>query len=214
MENQEKIAKIIEKTGVSEETAKRALEENGYDILDAVIALGNEGKTQKVPEYHAEDPSGGQDFSAGASGWNRNDAQEEPEETKAEGNDAVDGTFREITVDREAFEKENSTRTDRRNDSAQRFANSVKRLLVTLSKAMFCVQRKDEEILSVPVIVLVLALIFAFWFVVPVLVVGLFADCRYHVEGAKKVTVDFNEMMDMVSKEARNIKNDLKDRKK
>ena len=116
-------------------------------------------------------------------------------------------------MDREAFEKENTTRTEKRNDSAQRFIDSVKRLLVTLSKAMFCVQRKDEEILSVPVIVLVLAIIFAFWFIVPALVVGLFADCRYHVEGAKKVTVDFNDMMDKVSKEARNIKNDLKDRK-
>ena len=45
MDNFEKVEKIREKTGVSYEEAKAALEANNYDLLDAVIALEKQGKT-------------------------------------------------------------------------------------------------------------------------------------------------------------------------
>lgn len=44
MENYEKVEKIREKTGVSYEDAKKVLEENNYDMLDAIIALERQGK--------------------------------------------------------------------------------------------------------------------------------------------------------------------------
>jgi hypothetical protein len=49
MENIEKIERIREKTGISYEEAKKVLEENNYDLLDAMIALEKEGKV-KAPE--------------------------------------------------------------------------------------------------------------------------------------------------------------------
>ena len=45
MDNFEKVEKIREKTGVSYEEAKAALEANNYDLLDAVIYLEKQGKT-------------------------------------------------------------------------------------------------------------------------------------------------------------------------
>ena len=47
MENFEKVEKIREKTGVSYEDAKRVLEENNYDMLDAIIALERQGKVSE-----------------------------------------------------------------------------------------------------------------------------------------------------------------------
>ncbi len=44
MDNFEKVEKIREKTGVSYEEAKAALEANNYDLLDAVIYLEKQGK--------------------------------------------------------------------------------------------------------------------------------------------------------------------------
>ena len=47
MEILEKVEKIREKTGVSYEEAKNALEASGGDILDAIVLLENQGKISK-----------------------------------------------------------------------------------------------------------------------------------------------------------------------
>ena len=44
MENFEKVEKLREKTGVSYEDAKKVLEQNNYDMLDAIIELERLGK--------------------------------------------------------------------------------------------------------------------------------------------------------------------------
>ena len=44
MENFEKVEKLREKTGVSYEDAKNVLEENNYDMLDAIIELERQGR--------------------------------------------------------------------------------------------------------------------------------------------------------------------------
>ncbi len=47
MDNFEKVEKIREKTGVTYEDAKRALEENNYDLLDAIVSLEKQGKVKQ-----------------------------------------------------------------------------------------------------------------------------------------------------------------------
>ena len=46
MDNLEKVEKLREKTGVSYEEAKEALEANNYDVLDAIIYLEKKGKVK------------------------------------------------------------------------------------------------------------------------------------------------------------------------
>ncbi|MCR5556950.1 MAG: DUF4342 domain-containing protein [Butyrivibrio sp.] len=55
MENFEKVEKLREKTGVSYEDAKKVLEENNYDMLEAIIALERQGKVAepKTGKYTA-----------------------------------------------------------------------------------------------------------------------------------------------------------------
>ena len=50
MENFEKVEKLREKTGVSYEDAKKVLEENNYDMLDAIIELERQGKVAEAKD--------------------------------------------------------------------------------------------------------------------------------------------------------------------
>ncbi len=50
MENFEKVEKLREKTGVSYEDAKKVLEQNNYDMLDAIIELERQGKVTEPKE--------------------------------------------------------------------------------------------------------------------------------------------------------------------
>ena len=45
MENFDKLQQLVAKTGVSYEDAKAALENNNWDMIDAIIWLEQQGKT-------------------------------------------------------------------------------------------------------------------------------------------------------------------------
>ncbi|MDE6420210.1 MAG: UBA/TS-N domain protein, partial [Lachnospiraceae bacterium] len=75
MENYEKVEKLRERANVSYEEAKEALENNNWDILDAMIALEKSGKTkgtgqagystQGMPKYEGvidDEPESKHDF--------------------------------------------------------------------------------------------------------------------------------------------------------
>jgi len=76
----------------------------------------------------------------------------------------------------------------------------------------FNVVKEGKEIMSVPVIVLVLATLLAFWLVLILLVVGMFNDCKYYFKGFEKTTVDINEICEKASQTCENIKNDFQNK--
>ena len=47
MDNLEKVEKLRERANVSYEEARTALEENNWDLLDAMVALEKAGRTRK-----------------------------------------------------------------------------------------------------------------------------------------------------------------------
>ncbi len=53
----------------------------------------------------------------------------------------------------------------------------------------FVVERKDNRIVTVPVWILILALIISFWTVGIVLIIGLFFDCRYEITGPDDLSI-------------------------
>ena len=55
----EKIEKLIEKTGITEAEARTALEENNWDLLDAIVALERAGKVGSSAAQHStkEEPA-------------------------------------------------------------------------------------------------------------------------------------------------------------
>ena len=58
MDNLEKVEKLREKTGVSYEEAKAALEATNYDVLDAIIYLEKNGKVKGLVRQIHQKPKG------------------------------------------------------------------------------------------------------------------------------------------------------------
>ena len=85
----------------------------------------------------------------------------------------------------------------------------IKRALRKSIDVSFVAERKGEQVLSMPVLLLVLLLIFAFWIVLPLLIVGLFFNFRYHFDGIGSVTVNINDVMDKASNGAESLKRDV-----
>ncbi len=73
------------------------------------------------------------------------------------------------------------------------------------------VNRYDKHILSLPVTALVLLLIFAFWCVVPLLIIGLFFEFRYSFKGPDMGRDQVNDAMNSVAGAAERLKKEVKD---
>ena len=70
----------------------------------------------------------------------------------------------------------------------------------------FEVRRGDEVVLEMPVLVLAVLLLFAFWVCVPLLVIGLFAGFRYSFSGQELGRESVNQAMDKAAEMAEKVK--------
>ena len=72
------------------------------------------------------------------------------------------------------------------------------------------VRKGEELVLEVPVTVLVLLLIFAFWVCIPLLVIGLFVGYHYTFSGAELGRDSVNHAMDKAAEVAEKVKEEVK----
>lgn len=93
------------------------------------------------------------------------------------------------------------------------------RLLTAFSKLVgktnaitFEVNRNGKLLFSLPLTALILLLLFMFWWVVPLSIVGLFFNCRYSFRG-EHVNDTINRAMNKASDIAENIKSNVGDDK-
>lgn len=82
-------------------------------------------------------------------------------------------------------------------------------ILVKGNTNTFEVTHRGEPIISVPVTILVVLLILAFWVVLPLIIIGLFFNCRYTFHGPDLGRTEVNKVMDSAAEAAENIKNDV-----
>lgn len=176
MDKLEKVEKLREKTGVSYEDAKNALEACDYDLLDAIIYLEKLDKV-KAPDVDSFVTGGDQQAST---------EFEQAQQTYT--NDCNKVTFGQMM---------------------DRFFKWCGRILKKSVDSTFIVERRGQTMINVPVLVLVIALILAFWVVLPLLVVGLFCECRYHFEGIGDINVNLNSACDKVADSVDNLKSDV-----
>jgi hypothetical protein len=102
-------------------------------------------------------------------------------------------------------------------ENSESFSNLVRRFFKWLGSLvrqscvnMFEVWRKDKLMLSIPVIVLIILIVCGFWVSVPLLVVGIFMDCRYKFRGPESEQTNINNIIDEVANAADNLKNEMK----
>lgn len=78
-------------------------------------------------------------------------------------------------------------------------------------ESKFVIYHHNEVNAEIPVLILVVGLLAAFWIVLPLLLVGMFFDFKYQFKGIGKVTVDLNEMCDKAADACVNVKDNKKD---
>lgn len=121
-----------------------------------------------------------------------------------------------------------SEQKEKQNDSAQadqqsepagesfsqlmgRFFRWLRSLFVKGCENMFDVRRGDSQIITMPVLVLVLLVIFCFWIVIPLLIVGLFFGCSYRFRGRDVEKTAVNKVMESAEQAAESLKTDIKE---
>lgn len=156
MEHMDKVEKLRQKANVSYEDARNALEQNDWDLLDALIALENAGKIKKEPEDSYS-------------------TRKEPEPQKQPEPD-LRGSF-------------------------TRFFSYIAELINKANLISMDVTRSGKTRVSIPLSVLILLLIFMFWWVVPLMVLGLFFGFRYSFRGHKAAD-SVNRVMDKAAQTA------------
>ena len=171
---------VRDKTGVTFEEARAALEASGYDALDAIVWLERRGKTARQTASYTTSGSAA-------------DAQAQEEMSRAQSD----------------FEA--STKPSGFSVAFGRFMDGVKRVLRRSVEISFVVSRRGARLFSVPLLLFIILAVFAFWVVIPLIVIGLFSEFRYSFDGIGKVTVDVNEWSRKASDGVDHLKRDVMD---
>ncbi len=90
-----------------------------------------------------------------------------------------------------------------------RFFHWCGRIITKGNENSFEVSRNNNVVIAIPLTILVLFLVFAFWIVVPLIIVGLFFNCRYVFKGPDLDKTDVNRVMDSAANAAENFKKEV-----
>lgn len=176
-----KIELVRDKTGVTFEEARAALELTGYDVLDAIVLLERQGKTVATTARYA---------------------------TAGTGSDA-DADAQRMSQAQSDYER--STKKTSFEEGWGRFVEWLKRVLRKSIDTSLVATRRGRQIFTMPILIVILLVIFAFWIVIPLLVISLFFDFRYHFDGVGTITVDLNDLTSKASDGAEYLKRNVKD---
>ncbi len=177
MDQLEKVEKIREKTGVTYEEAREALQQSNDDLLDAVVYLERQGKIKKPElEVFSTQTYSSDDFKKAADTYEK--------ETHSSFGEIVD-----------------------------RFFAWCGDVLKKSWENYFDVKKEGKVIISAPILILVLLLIFAFPVSLILLIVGMFFGFRYSFRGNMNVKIDLNEACDKAADACDQIKKDVKGKK-
>lgn len=160
--------------------AKEALEETDGDILQAIINLEKKGRI-KAPK------DGG--FYSSKDSYENSQSSADIGNVHQEFYDESSTSFSEILNKIISFIKGAFDKGNRNN---------------------FEVIKDGKRIMSIPVTILVILIIFTFWITIPIMIVGLFLGYRYAFTGPELGKETVNRAMDSVSSAAENLKKEFK----
>ena len=178
MDNLEKVEKLREKTGVTYEEAKSALESCNWDMLDALLYLEALGKINEKTAVYTTSAA------------------------------PVSNEFEQA---QKTYEKQ--TKGSSFGETMDKFFSWCAKIAKRGWEIKFKVVHEGEEKISIPLLVVALFVIFAFWISIPLLIVGLIFGCRYQFEGMDTVSVNLNDLSDKASNMVNDIKKDMKEKK-
>lgn len=181
----EQVEKLREKANVSYDEAKAALDAANGDLLEALIFLEKEGKVNA--------PSSGGYYSSEKVGSTSTEPQKENNGEK-QSRDYSNG---------ESF-----------SSLMKRFGNFCLKVIRKGNTNYFEVLLGQESKALLPVTVLVLLLIFAFWITIPLIIIGLFFGFRYRFNGPDFNGNKVNDAMNSAANAAENLKKSISNEQK
>lgn len=179
----EQVEQLRQRANISYDEAKAALEETDGDLLQAVINLEKQNRIKP--------PKGGGYFSS------RNTQQ----------NLGDNGTSENMN---EEFEKDDSSSF---RELMCKFLKWCGKIIDKGNRNHFEVVKDGDKIMTIPVTVLVIFLLFTFWVTVPIMIIGLFFGYRYMFSGPELGKENINRAMDSVADVAGSIKKEVKGEK-
>ncbi len=204
MTQYEMTEQLAVKCGVSVEEAMTALEASGWNTLTATHLLEQE-KFRRMQELNAFAESGTVTAVQGGTAAAVQAAPEEaaaPEAACAETPDEAQTVV--VEVIEEARQKE--ARKQCKSQGLKNLGAHLRRLLACGNRNRFIARKGEEQLLAMPVTALVLLMLCAFWVCVPLLVIGLFAGCRYGFEGKELGREDINRALGKAADAADHVK--------
>lgn len=87
---------------------------------------------------------------------------------------------------------------------------AICRAIDTCNNIFLHIKRENREVLRIPSTVLILLLIFAFWMVIPLFIVGLFFDMEFSISGNKEIANKINNIFKVISANVKIIKEGVK----
>ena len=194
MDNYQKVEQLVNKAGCSYENAKAALEECGWDMLDAVISLEREGKINKeTPEQKAEEPVEIiPEVSADTVGGNNSQQITYIYDDSGSGSSSGAG---------------NSGKTEGKPKRGRKLWKRIKSILI--NNRMVVLKSSGQQIMDLPIVIPVIALIAFFWATLIVAAIAMVFGCRFHFEGEDLGKTNINSTMDKATDYAEKVRSDL-----
>ena len=179
MENLEKVEKLRKKADISYEEAKEILEECDWDLLDAVIKLESMGKLGGSESSYTTDQSGSQ-------------------ETGGKSPKQVAESYHNY---------------DKNKKNEKGFLRTVWDGIVFLLKKgcdnTFIVYKDDKQIMSIPVLLLIILMICSFCLILLIMLIGLFCGYRYCFAGPDLGNDKVNNVMNKAGDAADSIREEV-----
>lgn len=179
-EKMERVERLREKSGLTYEEAKDALEANNWDMLEAMVYLERLGVVNGPKQ-----------------------ASYTTEEEKSE-------QFKQASED---YEKNAGAGLG---DVMGKILKWCGKVIKLGCENTFMVKRKGEEVLTMPILVLIVLICAFFWVVVPLLVVGLFFHFQYSFKGSlfEGNGAVVNDACEKMSDACENVKKDFTENNK
>ena len=205
MDNLQKIEQLVSKAGCSYEDAKAALEGCGWDMIDAIISLEREGKVKKETlEHTAQNEEAQAEIVAEVITEKRSDSgqqiaysyEESDYESHSSGNQG-NGNFGGGSYDNAGKAPKEKHRLWKR----------IKSIL--MNNRMVIIKSDGKQIVDLPIIIPIIALIAFFWATLILAVVAMVFGCRFHFEGEDLGKTNINSTMDKATDYAEKVRNDL-----
>jgi hypothetical protein len=160
--------------------AKEALEETNGDILEAIINLEKNGRIK---------PPKNEGYYCSKDSYEDSHNDSNIDNIQPEFYDDSTTSFYEIL---------------------NKVISFIKKLFAKGNRNNFEVIKDGKRIMSIPVTILVVLVVFTFWITIPTMIIGLFLGYKYAFNGPELGKEKVNRAMDSVSNAAENLKKEFK----